>query len=85
MCNSFKWAKQHVFNHEYSLQSYPAVQCEFLLPPINGRIVQTGTVLGSTATFSCLPGFRLVGEAERRCQENGEWSGQPAFCMRKLN
>lgn len=57
-----------------------AVQCEFLTTPENGQLVLAGTIFGSTATYSCLPGFSLVGTATRTCQENREWSGQAPTC-----
>lgn len=51
------------------------------LPAIrNGRVDLSGTAVGSTATYSCDQGFLLVGEATRRCQLNGEWTGNEPFC-----
>ena len=28
---------------------------------------------GSTVSFSCLPGFKLIGPNSATCTENGEW------------
>ena len=38
---------------------------------------------GSTVTLSCVAGYSLVGESERTCLTNGNWSGStdPAVCQ----
>jgi len=33
-------------------------------------------------TYSCLEGYRLIGNAERRCLETGQWSGRLPICRR---
>ena len=62
---------------------HAAAMCPELQPPANGLIVTTGTQFGSTATYSCLPGFNLVGNEQRTCQANGFWSGIEPFCQGK--
>ena len=65
-----------------------ALSCEGLSPPTNGGVnVQAGPNsltygLGSVATYSCDPGYALVGQRTRTCQDNnggtvtmGTWSG----------
>ena len=32
----------------------------------------------AAVTFSCSPGFKLVGEAVRRCQQNGQFGNLPS-------
>ena len=45
----------------------------------------TGTVVDSTATYSCNDGFTLEGQSTRTCQDDGEWSGSAPTCERKLD
>ena len=65
------------------LPSSSAVECVYLESPENGEVTQTGTLVGSVAIYSCFPGFELVGEETRTCQENGQWSGTEPFCRRE--
>ena len=58
------------------------VSCVKLSNPANGRVRQTGTVLGSRATYSCNKGFVLVGIEKRVCSRNGKWSGKAPICKR---
>lgn len=47
-------------------------------------MVLTGTTVGSTATYSCYPGFVLLGKFNvRTCLNSGEWSGQAPTCRRR--
>lgn len=62
---------------------HAAAMCQELRPPANGLIQTTGTQFGSTATYSCLPGFNLVGNERRTCQANGFWNGVEPFCQGK--
>ena len=61
----------------------PAAVCPDLQGPDNGVIQVTGTGYGDTATYSCLPGFALVGGTTRTCQAEGVWSGSEPFCQGK--
>ncbi len=74
-----------------------ALSCEGLSPPTNGGVnVQAGPNsltygLGSVATYSCDPGYALVGQRTRTCQDNnggtvtmGTWSGAPPLCQGTL-
>ena len=36
---------------------------------------------GSTVSFSCLPGFELIGPNSATCTENGEWVPEPTGIM----
>ncbi|XP_041117630.1 sushi, von Willebrand factor type A, EGF and pentraxin domain-containing protein 1 isoform X2 [Polyodon spathula] len=49
----------------------------------NGHIVNKGTlVYGSQVTYSCDPGYTLVGSSVRVCQANRQWSSEfPASCV----
>ena len=57
-----------------------AIDCGYLLNPESGVVSLSGTVLGSTARYSCNKGFVLVGESSRKCLDSGRWSGQPPTC-----
>ncbi len=59
-----------------------APSCETLPDPENGQVEQTGTALGSTATYTCFPGYQLKGVSDRTCAETG-WSGKEPTCERK--
>ena len=59
------------------------VECDELGAPHKGQVVLGGRSPGSKATFSCRPGYQLVGNPTRRCQNNGQWSGSAPFCRSK--
>ena len=63
--------------------SFLAVECAFLEPPKDGQVHFTSTRFGAIATYECLPGFHLMGNEERTCLENGQWSGTPPTCESK--
>lgn len=48
----------------------------------NGLFEQNGNTFESIATFGCLPGYELQGQAARRCEANGLWSGSPPGCTK---
>ena len=59
-----------------------AVDCGNLTDPVNGSVNHTtGTSLGQTATYSCDPGYNLVGDSPRTCQATGNWSGSAPTCQ----
>ncbi len=66
--------------------SYPtvftAVECDPLTAPVFGEVILSGTILMSTATYRCFPGYFLVGVVTRECQATGFWSGQEPTCER---
>ena len=39
---------------------------------------------GGIATYTCDPGFVLVGESTRNCSSDGTWSGMPPTCECKF-
>ena len=69
--------------HDIFLPS-TAVNCGTLPNPTNGQVNTTGTTLGQTATYSCNPGYNLVGGSTRTCQATGAWSGSPPTCQGML-
>lgn len=60
-----------------------AVDCGPLDDPVYGRVTISGTVVYSTATYTCNRGFGLVGVNQRVCQPSGAWSDIPPTCERK--
>ena len=70
--------------YSFDCFTFAVTECDNLPGISNGGVVQTGTTVDSTATYSCLPGFTLEGLATRTCLANGEWSGQAPTCKREL-
>ena len=61
------------------------INCGYLATPVNGVVdFISDTSLGSSAQFSCIRGFKLIGSSVRVCQNNGVYSGQQPSCMSKL-
>ena len=60
------------------------VDCDTLSDPANGQVSTSGTTFGQTATYSCNPGYNLVGDNTRACQATGNWSGSEPTCERML-
>ena len=68
----------------YLILHSTAVDCGTLTNPSNGQVNTTGTTLGQTATYSCNPGYNLVGGSTRTCQATGSWSGSVPTCQGML-
>ena len=50
----------------------------------NGMVnTSSGTTFMNTATYTCDPGYMLVGVDSRTCLFNGEWSITPPVCNGK--
>ncbi|XP_064386873.1 sushi, von Willebrand factor type A, EGF and pentraxin domain-containing protein 1-like [Halichondria panicea] len=63
------------------------ITCSDLLPTLTNGVISysdgsTGIrPVGTTATYSCTNGYRLVGEAMRTCGSEGTWSGSAPVCQ----
>eukprot|EP00731_Ephydatia_muelleri_P030228 Em0021g751a len=57
-----------------------AIGCDPLTPPENGKVTTSGNTVGSTATYSCFPGFDLQGSATAQCQSTGKWTPSAPTC-----
>ena len=59
------------------------VTCPKLKDIPYGSVKMTGNKPGSTAHYKCDKGFKLVGDAWRKCLYNGYWDGKEPVCKRK--
>ncbi|XP_069816831.1 sushi domain-containing protein 2 [Dendropsophus ebraccatus] len=59
----------------------PVVTCGWLPTPANGSKNATQYLAGSLITLSCSQGFLLSGSRQRKCQDDGTWSGEVTVCM----
>ena len=69
--------------------THTVILCSVLTAPDNGTIEFSTTSqllgVGTTATYSCDPGYVLVGETSRTCEDTnsgttGAWSGDDPIC-----
>ncbi|XP_078581988.1 E-selectin-like [Branchiostoma floridae x Branchiostoma japonicum] len=57
-----------------------AGQCPTLTPPSNGDVQSDSNNLGAVATFTCNPGYNIVGDSTLTCQTDLSWSGSSPTC-----
>lgn len=55
--------------------------CPSLSPPQNGSV----EIKKGLATYTCFPGFTLIGDIERMCLFPGKWSGKEPRCTGKCS
>ena len=60
------------------------VDCGPLPSPDNGNITKTGTLIGSTATYTCDSGYERVDSDILVCRGDGTWSGSPLCSLSEL-
>ena len=71
---------------QYPLYFLIVVDCGTLPDPVYGQVSHMAkTTLGQTATYSCNPGYKLVGDNIRICHASGDWSGSAPTCQRMLD
>lgn len=58
-----------------------ASDCGPLFSPTNGMVDTSGTEYGDTATYTCMPGFTIIGQATRTCDTSGVWTGVAPICQ----
>jgi len=58
------------------------LQCHKLDEVVNGnyRVVPADGGFGSIVHYSCDPGYMLIGQSQRRCQGDRNWSGFAPTC-----
>ena len=59
---------------------YTVIICGALSGPVSGQLTLTATSAGGIATYNCSEGHILVGNGERMCQCNSQWSGAAPTC-----
>ena len=61
---------------------YCISDCGGLSSPGNGSVSteEQTTTYGQVANYTCNPGYTLIGEQSRTCQQDGNWSGSPPVC-----
>lgn len=64
--------------------SEKTISCDPLTPPENGRATMSGNSVGSSATYTCFPGFNLQGSSTAQCQSTGQWTPNAPTCSRKF-
>ena len=72
-----------VYIHLFIILFSSAV-CPDLEDPANGKVMMTGNSDGDTATYSCDPGYELVGTETVICYSDGQWrqwSDPPPVCQ----
>jgi len=60
------------------------VDCGGLTAPSHGSITTappSSTTFGTTATYACMSGYALSGNATRTCQASGAWTGTAPTCV----
>ena len=56
--------------------------CDEPVAPASGSVNSTGNLEGDTVTYSCIERCILIGDANRTCQPDGNWSGIQPECKR---
>ena len=65
--------------------THTVVECLELSAPINGTVrLPTLTAFGFVANYSCINRNTLIGQDQRECMANGQWSGTEPTCQRML-
>ncbi|CAB3407460.1 unnamed protein product [Caenorhabditis bovis] len=63
-----------------SAPSCELVDCGRPPPIANGRVSVVNTTFDSSANYTCLAGFRLIGPETLLCGDRGEWQPASPFC-----
>lgn len=58
------------------------IYCQRLSDITFGRVTSSSSTFsdGDSITYECDNGYKLVGNKQRTCQSNGQWSGNEAKC-----
>ncbi|KAJ7383495.1 hypothetical protein OS493_027659 [Desmophyllum pertusum] len=58
-----------------------AKDCGNLSKPLNGSVIGSETTYPNELEFKCDVGFELQGSATRKCEADGQWSGEVVQCQ----
>lgn len=73
------YPRKNELNTENS-DKFSAQPCEKISSPHNGRMNCSGLVTTATCSFSCDPGYDLLGSHSRTCLPSSTWSGNLTLC-----
>nr|XP_042895666.1 sushi, von Willebrand factor type A, EGF and pentraxin domain-containing protein 1 isoform X2 [Parasteatoda tepidariorum] len=65
----------------YGPPSCQPVVCAMLQNIPHGHVKWSSLRYGATATYECLPGYKLIGEPVRLCELSGRWSKEEPQCI----
>ena len=65
------------------IYSFPAISCGELPDPDNGQVDMDNDIFDSSATYSCILGYEILGVAIRTCLANMSWSDEQPTCERE--
>ena len=60
---------------------HPEITCPSLIQPYFGALSTQSNVLDTTAIFSCVPGYQLIGNSTLTCEDDGRWNGSQPDCV----
>ena len=64
-----------------SVLSSLAKDCGYLPRPLNGSVIGSKTTYPHELQFKCDVGFVIQGSATRKCEADGQWSGEEVKCQ----
>jgi len=56
------------------------LECDRTLTLLHGDVTYNGTTVGDGATFSCQLGYKLLGDSDTICLQNGTWQSRYVSC-----
>ena len=68
-------------NWNSSVPSCILVYCSSLVDPVSGNVSISGYTYMSTAIYTCVVGFYLMGSDTRVCMSDGNWNGSVPICV----